>query len=166
MDNHNPYKPPKTMVTDFSTLPSRIPRVVGTTLVAITLIGLVGIVFGLMELLSNPDSSMWTALKQQGLSKTYLLLSYGLNFLISLWLLWIGTQLRQYKEQGRQQFNYYVIFIIIFGMVNVGIQAMFLPASMPMNSLYPTLFSVVASAILNGILWYYLNKPVSKASLH
>ena len=166
MDNNNPYSPPKTVVSDVSPAPSRIPRVIGTTLIAITLIGLVGIVFGLIELVSNPNSQMWSLLEQQGLNKTYIAISYSLNIAISLWLIWIGTQLRQYQDKGRQQFNYYVIFIIVFGIVNVGIQAMLLPASTPMNSLYPTLFSVVANAILNGILWYYLNKPASKASLH
>ncbi len=166
MDNNNPYSPPKTVVSDMLSSPSRIPRVVGTTLIAITLIGLVGIVFSLIDLLSTPNSPIREVLAQQGLSMSYMLIMYVVNILISLWLLWIGTQLRQYKDKGRQQFNYYVIFIIVFGMVNVGIQAMFLPAAMPMSTLYTSLASVVASAVLNGLLWYYLNKPASKASLH
>lgn len=102
MDNNNPYSPPKTVVSDVSPAPSRIPRVIGTTLIAITLIGLVGIVFGLIELVSNPNSQMWSLLEQQGLNKTYIAISYSLNIAISLWLIWIGTQLRQYKDKGRR----------------------------------------------------------------
>lgn len=107
--------------------------------------------------------SDWTSV---GLDMNYVYFSLVAGLLMGVWMSYIGIRVLGYKDNGRQHFNYYIIFFILWTLGTTFYQYMAVPEGFArqviLNDMLPELLGKAAMLALFIFCAYLLNRPATR----
>ena len=142
------------------------------------MIGLLVMIFGMMGLAINILNlylgisdignvrTSWTGL---GLGLNYVYFTLVTGLIVSIWMTYIGFRLLGYKDNGRRQFNLYIIYYIVWTLGTAFYQYLQMPDSFTfqiiVDEMMPGLLGKGAILALFLLCRYLINKPSTRAWL-
>ncbi len=142
------------------------------------MVGLLVMIFGMMGLAINILNlylgisdignvrTSWTGL---GLSLNYVYFTLVAGLLVSTWMTYIGFRLLGYKDNGRQQFDLYIIYYAIWTLGTALYQYLQMPDSFTfqiiVDEMMPGLLGKGVILALFLLCRYLINKPSTRAWL-
>ncbi len=143
----------------------RSPKVIGSISMLVSMVVLLMSIVKLISLTVGL-SAVVSGLKAAGFDGVFAYVSLGLTLFSSLWMLFIGFSLFQYRDIGRRQFKIFLIFQIVAFVLTTAYQYTQIPS-------YSDVVDVllnwsIATVVIFGIMFWMLsilNKPKVRASL-
>lgn len=162
----NPYSTPESDTTPPQEVAEmsrpKSPKVIGTIFLVFSILGAIGLIVGLTTMVTMPQV-IEAQQEITGLGKGYMLGSSIFGLIVTVWLFFIGRNLRKYLDVGRRHFKYYFIITIVNTVLLSLYQAFVL--NIQLSVLGQGLLSSGISILLLFIVYHYLNKDEVKASL-
>ncbi|HIP81135.1 MAG TPA: hypothetical protein EYH16_01825 [Leucothrix mucor] len=168
----NPYESPKSKVVDGKQRldpnvhkKSKIPSVVGIILLVLSVFGIFGLLMSLGMLFYGNEELM----NPQGFSRSYLIMTMVLGLISSLWTIYFSILLIKYRDKGRKQYNYFMMYLV----VSLPLTHLYRYLFEPQNSfsavgsqLVLMLMTILISFSIYGLFWYLLNKENTLKALN
>ena len=142
------------------------------------MVGLLVMIFGMMGLAINilnlylginDIGNMRTSWTGLGLSLNYVYFTLVAGLLVSTWMTYIGFRLLGYKDNGRRQFNLYIIYYVIWTLGTAFYQYLQMPdgftVQIIVDEMMPGLLGKGAILVLFLLCRYLMNKPSTRAWL-
>lgn len=142
------------------------------------MVGLLVMIFGMMGLAINIMNlylglsdignvrASWTGL---GLSMNYVYFTLTAGLVVSIWMTYIGFRILGYKDDGRRQFNWYIVYFIVWTLGTAFYQYLQMPPSFTFqiisDEMMPGLLGKGAILALFLLCRYLVNKPSTRAWL-
>lgn len=142
------------------------------------MVGLLMMIFGMMGLAINVMNlylglsdignvrDSWTGM---GLSVNYVYFTLVAGLLVSTWLTYIGFLILGYKDQGRRQLDWYLIYYVLWTLGTTFYKYLQMPDSFSfqiiVDEMAPGLIGKGAILALFLLCRYLINKPTTKAWL-
>ena len=142
------------------------------------MVGLLVMIFGMMGMAINILNLYlglsdignvrvsWTGL---GLSMNYVYFTLVAGLVVATWMTYIGFRILGYKDDGRRQFNWYIVYFIVWTLGTSFYQYLQMPDSFTfqiiVDEMTPGLLGKAAILALFLICGYLINKPSTRAWL-
>ena len=137
----------------------------------VMIFGMMGIAINIMNLylgisdIGNVRTS-WTGL---GVSLNYVYFTLIAGLVVGSWMTYIGFRLLGYKDSGRRQFDFYIIYYIVWTLGTAVYQYLRMPDSFTtqiiIDEMMPGLLGKGAILALFLLCRYLINKPSTRAWL-
>ena len=161
----SPYQPPKSaVVSSAQQQRAKSPKVTGIILIVIGVLSSLSMILTLAMLMYGGDKII-AIFEKQGLGIPYAYTTIVLGLLGSVLSVVIGILLVKYKDRGRRLFNYYMIYLLVSMPLFLIYENYKRPANIDFSTTFSSLAASLVGLLIYGIVWYYLNKENTKASL-
>ncbi|WP_299875679.1 hypothetical protein [uncultured Cocleimonas sp.] len=165
--NNNPYEPPQSNVSgsagDLSIRP-KSPKVIGIILLIFSILGLLSMASLIFSMFAITDETLKASMFPYG--ETYSLVTFVIGAISTLFAFYISILLIKYKDKGRRFFNYLMIYSVISSIISLGYILFFVLDDFTSSIAISAITSTALGLALYFVIWYIINKPKVKASLH
>lgn len=107
--------------------------------------------------------SEWTSV---GMDMNFVYSSLVVNFVVGVWMIYIGARLLGYKLAGLRHFNFYIIFFVVWTLATTAYQYMMVPQGFArqviLDDMTPELIGKAAMLGLFLFCRYLLNKQTTR----
>ncbi|MGB0846194.1 MAG: hypothetical protein ACPGSM_05685 [Thiolinea sp.] len=107
--------------------------------------------------------SDWTGV---GLDMNYIYFSLVVGMLVSTWMMYIGFQLLGYKDRGRRQFDFYLVYFVFWTLGTSAYQYLTVPEGFArqviLNDMLPEFIGKLAMLGLFLVCRYLLNRKETR----